>query len=81
MLWDNPMEYIVSRSVNIRIGDIMDVPEEGVYIDEDGSLGEALHQMLVPREMSLLVTRDGSVVGILRITDVFAHVCELIKSI
>ena len=62
------------------VKDFMYSPSQGEYIPEGASLDEAIHQMLLGRHNSLLVTRREDIVGILRLTDVFAYVCQNIKA-
>jgi CBS domain-containing protein len=59
----------------------MYTPTEGEYVPQDASLDQALHQLVVGHHQSLLVTKDGKeIVGILRLTDVFQEVCEMMKA-
>jgi CBS domain-containing protein len=57
----------------------MYTPGEGEYVSENASLGEAIHQLIMGHHQSLLVTRDDKIVGILRLTDVFAAVFHRMK--
>jgi len=61
----------------IRARDAM-VPIE-VSIDEDASLTAAIHELVVSHAQSMLVTRGGEVVGILRMSDVFEEVAAAIR--
>jgi CBS domain containing-hemolysin-like protein len=61
------------------VSDFIQAPSEGEYIDQNATLGEATHQLIVQPYLSLLVTNDDEVVGILRLSDVFAKVCDIIK--
>jgi len=58
----------------------MEAPSDGVYIDEKAAVGDAIHQIVVQKQNSLLVTKGDEVVGILRLTDVFTKICDKIKS-
>ena len=58
----------------------MRAPSEGEYIDENATLGEATHQLVAYPYHSLLVTSGEEVVGILRLSDVFTKICDLIKA-
>ena len=60
--------------------DVMYSPSEGEYVREDATLAEAIHQLVIGRHQSLLVTRDKDIVGILRLTDVFTEVCDRMKA-
>jgi predicted transcriptional regulator len=50
------------------------------FIQEDASLDQALHQMVMGRHASLLVKKGDSVVGILRQSDVFKEICDRMKA-
>ena len=80
-LWKKPLEEICRRSPHIKVKDIMYTPTEGEYVPMDATLDQALHQLVVGHHQSLLVTKDGGeIVGILRLTDVFQEISEMIKS-
>ncbi len=49
-------------------------PTEGEYLSENATLDEAIHMLVMGYHQSLLVTRGRRIVGILRLTDVFATV-------
>ena len=51
----------------------------GESIDEDAPLTEAIRKLVMKHIQSLPVTRDGNVVGILRLTDVFEEVADMIR--
>jgi len=80
-LWKKPLEDICRRSPHIKVKDIMYTPTEGEYVPMDATLDQALHQLVVGHHQSLLVTKDGKeIVGILRLTDVFQEISEMIKA-
>jgi CBS domain-containing protein len=80
VLWNEPLKFICNRATGLKVSNIMRVPEEGMYIDENATLGEAVHQLVLPKQQSLLVTRDDEVVGVLRLSDVFSQICDEIKA-
>ena len=77
--WDRPITTLCETAVKLKVGDIMYTPSEGEFIKEDDSMDEAIHRLYVGRHQSLLVTRDGDAVGILRLTDVYATICDAMK--
>lgn len=79
-LWSEPLEFICGRASKLNVSDCMEVPADGVYLDENATLDEAIHQLVTCRYQSLLVTREEKVVGILRLSDVFTIVCDKIKT-
>ena len=79
-LWSKPLQFVRDRAIQLKVGDFIQTPSEGEYIDENATLGEAIHQLIVQPYLSLLVTSGDEVVGILRLSDVFAKVCDEIKT-
>jgi CBS domain-containing protein len=78
-LWQRPLDEICRKAGRIKIKDIMYTPTEREYVEEEASLDEAIHQLVMGYHQSLLVTRRGKIVGILRLTDVFTEICNVIK--
>ena len=78
-LWQEPLKDICRKSVSILVRDIMYTPEEGEYVDQDASLNEAIHQLVVGAHQSLLVLKDSKVTGILRLVDVFSALLQIVS--
>lgn len=57
-----------------KVEEFMQAPTPGEYVSEDCSLDTAIHKLVAGTHLSLLVTRKKEIVGILRISDVFAAV-------
>ena len=79
-LWAQPLQFFCERATNLKVSDFIQAPSEGEYIDENVTLGEAVHQLVVYPYHSLLVTSGDEVVGILRLSDVFSKICDEIKT-
>lgn len=78
-LWENPLQDICKKAVDIHVKDIMYTPTEGEYVREEATLDQAIHQLVIGHHQSLLVTREKEIVGILRLSDVFREICRMIK--
>jgi CBS domain-containing protein len=78
-LFANPLDDICRKAGEQPVNKFMHTPTEGEYISEDASLEVAIHQLIMGQHQSLLVTRDDKIVGILRLTDVFAAVFHKMK--
>jgi len=78
-LWQSPIETFFNNARETQVKDVMYTPDKGEYVQEETTIDEAIHQLVIGRHQSLLVTRDDDVVGILRLTDVFMKACEMIK--
>jgi CBS-domain-containing membrane protein len=59
----------------------MYTPTEGEFIKEDAHMREAVHLLVMGHHHSLLVTSGEDIVGILRLTDVFMAIFDLMKAI
>jgi CBS domain-containing protein len=78
-LWDKPLSDICKKATEMKAKNCMYIPEEGEYVKADDTLALAMHQLVMGHHQSLLVTRGGSIVGILRLTDVFSQIVETMK--
>jgi CBS domain-containing protein len=79
-LWASPMADICTNAADRKVADFMHTPTEGEYVRQDASLDVAIHQLIIGQHQSLLVTdKAGEIVGILRLTDVFAAVFHKLK--
>jgi CBS domain-containing protein len=79
-LWQNTLRAVCSIGAQIKVKDAMYTPSEGEYIREEASLREGMHLLVFGKHHSLLVTRDSEVVGVLRLTDVFCEVVNVMKN-
>jgi len=79
-LWENTLDDICKKAAKLIVKTFMYAPTEGEYVKEDTSLEEAIHQLVMGRHQSLLVTRGEDIVGILRLTDVFRQISDKISS-
>jgi len=79
-LWEEPLDKICEKAAKIIVKTIMYAPTEGEYVKEDATLEEAIHQLVMGRHQSLLVTSGKDIVGILRLTDVFREIANRISA-
>jgi CBS domain-containing protein len=78
-LFASPLADICRKAGEQNVKKFMRAPTEGEYIAADATLDEAIHLLIMGSHQSLLVTRDERIVGILRLTDVFAAVFHTMK--
>lgn len=77
---DNSLKDLCKKASKIKVEEIMQAPLEEEYVLPDTSLALAIHQMVVGKHsLSLLVRRDQEIVGILRLSDVFAAIFHSMK--
>ena len=74
-----PLKDLCSKASKLRVEDFMQTPSEGEFIDQEASLELAVMQLVMGHHISLLVTRGKKIIGILRMTDVFAAVFHTMK--
>jgi CBS domain-containing protein len=79
-LFDLPFDDICRKAGQQKVKTYMHRPTEGEYIDETATLDEAVHLLVSGHHQSLLVMHQKDIVGILRLTDVFAAVFHTMKS-
>lgn len=79
-LWSKPLNDICRKAVTIKVKSFMYTPTEGEFVNMDTGLNEAVHQLIMGCHHSLLVTDQGAIVGVLRLTDVFKRVCDTMKT-
>ena len=70
-LWERPLDEMCRDIGNLKVKDYMQAPADGEFVDEDDTMNIATHRTVMGRHHSLLVTRNGEIVGILRSTDLF----------
>jgi CBS domain-containing protein len=80
-LLSGSFEDACKKAKNITVDKIMYTPSAGEYVNENASLREAIHQIVMGHHQSLLVTNGEKIVGILRLTDLFKAVIQTMKNI
>jgi hypothetical protein len=78
-LQTTPLKDLCGSTTKLKVEDFMQTLSEGEFIEHDASLQSAVLQLVMGRHMSLLVTRGQDLIGILRLTDVFAAVFHTMK--
>lgn len=78
-LQGEPLRELCLNAARLHVEDFMQSPAEGEYVEQDAPLDTAVHQLVLGGHLSLLVTDDSKIVGILRLTDVFAAVFHIMK--
>jgi predicted transcriptional regulator len=75
--FEGDISGLCARARSVKVRDMMHPVEE--FIDEDASLSEAIYKLVLYDTLSVLVTRKGKVVGLVRLDDVCQEVAQLIK--
>ncbi|MCP3953287.1 MAG: CBS domain-containing protein [Desulfobacterales bacterium] len=78
-LFNKPMDDLCKKAATLKAEDCMDELHENEYIDINATLDMAIHQLVMGHHQSLIVRDGDSIVGILRLTDVFVAVFHAMK--
>jgi CBS domain containing-hemolysin-like protein len=77
-LWQKPLGDICRMAAERKVKSFMVTPSEGEFVDENASLDEATHQLVMGHHQSVLVLRQKKIVGVLRLTDVFETLSDIL---
>ncbi|SLM28522.1 conserved hypothetical protein [Desulfamplus magnetovallimortis] len=72
--------YADPEIMGMKVEDFMKEVADNDFIDENTSLATAAYQMASRKRLSMLVTREEEVVGVLRLSDVFTLVINNVKA-
>jgi CBS domain-containing protein len=78
-LFASPLDDICRQAGEQLVRKFMHTPTDGEYVSDEATLEVAIHQLIMGQHQSLLVTHGDKIVGILRLTDVFAAVFHKMK--
>ena len=78
-LWEQPLEAMCTAMGHAKVKDYMQEPTEGEFVTEKDTLNIAAHRIVMGRHHSLLVTRDKEIIGILRSTDLFNALYDMME--
>ncbi|MEW6137047.1 MAG: CBS domain-containing protein [Thermodesulfobacteriota bacterium] len=79
-LWQGSFQDLCAKAAGRKVTELAVETGRSMYISQDASLNEAMHQLVMSQELSLLVTGDqGQVIGVLRLIDLFEKVSEQIR--
>ncbi len=79
-LLDIPFDEACRNASKVKVKKFMHSPSEGQYIQEDATLDVAIHRLVMGHYQSLCVTRKKKIVGVIRLTDVFAEIFQTMKT-
>ncbi len=77
-LWQRPLDELCRSLEKVQVTAVMYSPADHQRVSENDPIQAALHQFVMGRHQSLLVTatRGKRIVGILRSTDAFNCLCD-----
>ncbi len=72
------IEDLCLRGRTIAVKDVMQPVTE--CIEETATLREAMHRIVMWQALSIMVTRDGEIVGLVRLSDLYEEVASMMKA-
>ena len=79
-IWQHlSIKDLCRKASRIKVEQIMQAPAAGEYVEADTPIEEAIEQMVEGAHFALLVAREKRIVGILRMSDIFAAVFHTMK--
>lgn len=79
-LFEGSLDELKEQAAKINVTEFMHNLSTDECIDENASLDEAIHTLIMGHHQSLLVSRGNIIVGILRLTDIFSAVFHTLAS-
>ena len=79
-LFERPMKDICQKAGRQNVKIFMYTPSEREFVGADETLDKAIHQLVLGHHQSLLVVERSEIIGVLRLTDVFAAVYHTMKA-
>ncbi len=73
-IWDKPLQNLYKKALEQKAKSYMYKPSEGEYINVSANMDETIHQLIIGKHHSLLVTNGSEIVGVVRLTDVFEFI-------
>ncbi len=65
------MHDLCQRGFGLTVSDVMHIPEDHEYVQEDDSLEQALHEYVMDVHQPLIVKKGDEITGLLRFGDLF----------
>ncbi len=78
--WDRPLAQLAAKLDTVRARDLVRALHDDEYIEAEAGLDEALRRLVDHRYLSLIATDGRETVGLLRVVDVFRHVCDELRA-
>lgn len=78
-LWEKALENLCGKAIHLKVKNIMYAPGNDEFVNENTTMDEAIHRLIIGHHHSLLVTAENDareIVGVLRIADVFEFVSK-----
>ncbi len=75
-LWADSLNKLCQQGGSTKASEAMYVPTEAEYLEEDDSLEHAIHRFITGAHQPLLVRSNGTIAGVLRLSDIFEEITK-----
>jgi FixJ family two-component response regulator/predicted transcriptional regulator len=79
-MWDKPLQNLYKKALEQKVKSFMYKPTEDEHIKVSATMNDTIHQLIVGKHHSLLVTDGSDIVGVVRLTDVFEFIRLRLKT-
>ena len=79
-LWQQPLAELCEKACSVKIGSFVEMPPREQMVSVDDGLDSAFDLFLVLRHGSLFVTDGPEVVGLIRFSDIYNRIKEVMRS-
>lgn len=73
-LWSDTLSEICKKGCTTKLADVLYVPDESEFLNEEDDLEVGIHKYIVGVHQPLVVRSNGTVTGVLRLSDVFDEI-------
>ena len=78
--WSQPLSNLATKAQYMQVKNLVKRLHRNEIISADALLDKAVHELVTHRFLSLIVTERRRTVGVLRVVDVFNHVCAMVRA-
>ncbi|SMP66002.1 CBS domain-containing protein [Desulfonatronum lacustre] len=79
-LWQEPLDDLCRKAAEVRVETFMNKPEPNQTVNIDEKMDNILHIFVTSRRNSLFVVENDAVVGLLRFSDLYAAIREVVQA-
>ena len=79
-LWGNTLDELCKKAVATSAADVMYVPSDEEYMNEEDDLEQAIHRYIVGTHQPIFVKSNGTVTGVIRLSDIFNEIKDRMAS-
>jgi hypothetical protein len=78
--WEEALEGLCKNAGETPIKSVMTIPDKNRITMAEGSIDEAIHQMLSSGQDYLFVRNAELLTGIISLSDIVGHICDAVRA-